>query len=354
MNTIHKDSQQSLVLCGLGRMGMIHLSNIMATPNIKLSYIVEANTEHAEKIKMEKGLRDTQIIHFNNFKDIIEDNSTDSVIICTPTDTHEDILIMSLKAGKHVLCEKPLARNIETIAKCYKLAEENKVVLLCAFNRRFDPQIQSMLANKRSVGTIQSIKICSRDSPKPPMRFLKISGGIFHDCIVHDLDMLRNILHEDPETIYSIAHVYDPEIAALKDVDTVMVVLKFPSGVLAHIDISRDCRFGYDQTVQIYGSEGNIISDNQRKSSLTMNGGMKQDDIHFSFVTRYADAYKQELQHFFSLVRGDETRCMIKASDTIKATCLSQAAEDSWKEGKIIYVREYMQENYGKILNQIE
>jgi len=344
----------NLILCGLGRMGMIHIENILASFNVNLAYLVEANLEHAEKVKSNYCLDSTKIVHFNDFQKAVDDKSTHCVIICTPTDTHEDLLVKALHAGKHVLCEKPLARNIETIAKCYKLAKEKDVILLCAFNRRFDPQIQEMISKKSSVGIMQSIKICSRDSPKPPMSFLKISGGIFHDCIVHDLDMLRCITQEDPETIYSIAHVYDPQIAALDDVDTVMVVLKFPCGILAHIDISRDCRFGYDQTIQIYGSEGNLISDNPRKSALTMNGAKQVEDIHYSFKTRYTDAYKCELAHFVDMVRGGKQECMIKASDTIKATCLSQAAEDSWKESRVINVKSFLEKNYGSILKDID
>jgi len=241
----------SIILCGLGRMGQIHLDNIQHNFDAQISYLVEANINHAEKIKTDYHLESTIVLHFDDFEKAVNDEKTDGVIICTPTDTHEKLLLQSLNAGKHVLCEKPLARNIETIAKCYNLAKEKNVVLLCAFNRRFDPQIQELFKSKSKVGILQSVKICSRDSPKPPMSFLKISGGIFHDCIVHDLDMLRFLIGEDPETIYSIAHVYDPEIASINDVDTVMVMLKFPSGVLAHIDISRDCKFGYDQTIQV-------------------------------------------------------------------------------------------------------
>jgi len=347
-----KKTPVNVVLCGLGRMGRIHLDNIINAFNVNLTYIIEANLAYAEEVKSEFCLDSTTILHFDDFDKAVTDESTNCVIICTPTDSHEDLLIKSLKAGKHVLCEKPLARNVETIAKCYKLAQDEEVVLLCAFNRRFDPQIQEMIKNKSSVGVMQSVKVCSRDSPKPPMSYLKISGGIFHDCIVHDLDMLRYITQEDPETIYSIAHVYDAEIAALDDVDTVMVVLKFPCGVLAHIDISRDCKFGYDQTIQIYGSEGNLISGNPRKSALTLNGSKQLDDIHYSFKSRYTEAYKVELDHFVEMVRGGKRdECMIKAMDTIKATCLSQAAEDSWKEGRIIDVKKYLETNYGSIFN---
>jgi len=116
----------SLILCGLGRMGMIHIENIMASYNVHLSYIIEANLEHAEKVKKSYCLDSTKILHFQDFQLAVDDNSTQCVIICTPTDTHEDLLLKSLNAGKHVLCEKPLARNIQTIANCYKLAKEER------------------------------------------------------------------------------------------------------------------------------------------------------------------------------------------------------------------------------------
>ncbi|CAK8690564.1 unnamed protein product [Clavelina lepadiformis] len=206
-----------------------------------------------------------------------------------------------------------------------------------------------MHSNLSHIGKLHSIKICSRDAPRPPLSYLKISGGIFHDCIVHDMDMLRYLTGENPSTVYTLAHCHDPEIAELKDVDTVFVVLQFPSGVIAHIDISRECVYGYHQTVQVYGDKGSMMSDNPRQSGLMLNGGQRSDDIFFSFHDRYAVAYSLELEHFFKLIRGEEKECDIKAKDTLQATVLSQAAEDSFKNGCVINYSEYTKHKFSNI-----
>nr|CAB3220832.1 trans-1,2-dihydrobenzene-1,2-diol dehydrogenase [Phallusia mammillata] len=339
MTDINK--QYGIVLCGLGRMGKIHLKNIMGNRKLRLEYIIETDLEKANKTVTENGLNNTKVVDFVNAKQAITDDSVQGVIICTPTHTHEDLVLMTLHAGKHTLCEKPLATNLKKAAECYKLAEKQNVILLCAFNRRFDPQLRELYCRKSELGLVQSIKICSRDSPRPPIEFLRISGGIFHDCIVHDMDMARWMTGEEPEMVYSIAHCHDPEIQALDDHDSVFVVMKFPSGILAHIDVSRHCLFGYDQTVQLYGSKGNLISGNPRKSGLISDGGNVNDDIFYSFTDRYEKAYIQELVHFVELMENPNAECCIKPKDTLQASFLSQAAEDSWKEKRTIDVNKH-------------
>uniref|UniRef100_H2ZA52 GFO/IDH/MocA-like oxidoreductase domain-containing protein n=1 Tax=Ciona savignyi TaxID=51511 RepID=H2ZA52_CIOSA len=163
--------------------------------------------------------------------------------------------------------------------------------------------------------------------------------------------MIRWIVGEDPVTLYTTAHVSDPDIKALDDVDTVYIVMKFPSGVLAHIDISRYCSYGYDQTVQIYGDSGNLISANPLKTGLIKNGGLERDEIFFSFDSRYADAYKEELAHFVNLIKGKTSTCCIKPCDTLKATMLCCAAEESHRTGKHIVVANYFKEAFGAYID---
>lgn len=342
-----------LALCGLGRMGEIHLENILVNRKVCLKYLVETGPglTKAHEIVKSKCLSQAKVIDVEKYDEVIADPSVTAVIICTPTDTHEPLVVKGLKAGKHILCEKPLAKEISVIVECYRIAREKGVGLLCAFNRRFDPQISEMRSRKNEVGKMWQVKICSRDSPKPPMRFLRISGGIFHDCMVHDLDMARWILQEDPETIYSAGHVFDPEIGALDDVDSAMAILKFPSGVLAAIDINRDCVYGYHQTVELYGSKGNLLSDNQRNSSLAVNGSKVREDIMFSFKQRYKDSYINELEHLVEIIENNGKGCSVKGLDTVKATVLSQMAEDSFRSGKPIQVGPYFKKVFADYAN---
>nr|XP_009860374.1 uncharacterized protein LOC100181790 isoform X1 [Ciona intestinalis] len=332
-----------LILCGLGRMGLIHLDNVIHNPNVELLYVVESNLSHANQVLTKNNLNNVTVVHCDEIEKAFTDPLVEGVIICTPTDKHEPYLKLALKTGKHILCEKPIAIGLDTVMSCYREAKDKGLVLLCAFNRRFDPQLYKMREQRHTVGPIHSVKICSRDSPRPSIDYLKISGGIFHDCLIHDLDMLRWILEEDPVTVYTTAHTFDPEIKALDDYDTVFVVLKFPCGVIAHIDASRHCVFGYDQTVQIYGEKGNIISDNPLKSGLIRNGGAERDEIFYSFPTRYAAAYQEELKHFVDLIKGTTSVSRVKPSDTLRATYLCEAVEESCRTGKVINVPSFFQ-----------
>lgn len=196
------------------------------------------------------------------------------------------------------------------------------------------------------IGQIQSIKTCSRDSPRPPLSYLKISGGIFHDCAVHDLDLIRWIIGEEPTSVFSMAHAHIPEIAQLDDADTVYIMLKFPSGVIAHVDLARDCKYGYHQTCEIFGENGSLMSDNPLKSALHFGGGngMMNDVLHHSFKQRYERAYEEEIVHFVDLITGKSKECLVKPQDTLRATFLAQACEDSWRLGKVIDLAQHFKE----------
>lgn len=184
---------------------------------------------------------------------VLGDSEVDAVLIATPTDTHEQYVIKSLRAGKAVFCEKPIAADIRSVAACYEEAEKQNRPLLCAFNRRFDPGMSSVCRQVREgkVGTIYQIKTCSRDSPLPPISFLKLSNGMYHDCAVHDIDMICWIAGEEPVGVMAMGSTFNREIEAIGDVDTIAIILKFPSGILGSIDLSRHSSYGYDQRLEV-------------------------------------------------------------------------------------------------------
>ena len=175
------------------------------------------------------------------------------MIVATPTHSHETYVRRALQAKKAVFCEKPVAVDMNRLRECYNLAEEVKCPLFCAFNRRFDlgmSRLRDQLKQGR-VGKLYQIKTTSRDSPSPGIDYLKISNGIFHDCAVHDIDMVCWVVGERPIGVFAQGSAFDPEIGALGDVDTVAIVLKFASGVLASIDLSRHSQYGYDQRLEV-------------------------------------------------------------------------------------------------------
>ena len=178
----------------------------------------------------------------------------DAVLIATPTDTHEYYVLKSLQAGRAVFCEKPVAADIASVATCYEEAERQKKPLFCAFNRRFDPGMSSVFQEVKEgkIGKVYQIKTCSRDSPLPPISFLKISNGMYHDCAVHDIDMICWIVGEKPVGVMAMGSTFDDGIKTLGDVDSIAIILKFPSGVLGSIDLSRHSSYGYDQRLEVY------------------------------------------------------------------------------------------------------
>ena len=195
----------------------------------------------------------TQCYEFLTPQVVLGDSGVDAVLIATPTHTHEHYVMKSLKAGRAVFCEKPVAGNISSVASCYDEAERQKRPLFCAFNRRFDPGMSAVhrQVKEGKIGKVYQIKTCSRDSPLPPISFLKFSNGMYHDCAVHDIDMICWIIGEEPVGVMAMGSTFDSEIEAIGDVDTIAIMIKFPSGVLGSIDLSRYSTYGYDQRLEV-------------------------------------------------------------------------------------------------------
>ena len=184
---------------------------------------------------------------------MLKDEEVDAVIITTPTDSHESYVLSALKANKAVFCEKPISGERKVIEECYNLAYKMKCPMLCAFNRRFDPKLSKVKQEtmEGKIGQVHHIKMTSRDSPSPSVAYLKISSGIFHDCAIHDIDMACWLVGEKPVAVFAQGSAFDPEIKAIGDVDTAAIVLKFPSGALASIALSRYSQEGYDQRLEV-------------------------------------------------------------------------------------------------------
>jgi myo-inositol 2-dehydrogenase/D-chiro-inositol 1-dehydrogenase len=259
------------------------------------------------------------------------------VVICTPTGFHTENIKEALNAGKQVMCEKPISYSLEEVDECYNLAKEKGLHLLCAFQRRYDPNFTKLKAvlDSGKVGKLLKVRSTSRDNPVPSIDYLRTSCGIIFDCSVHDIDVLRYVTGEDPESVYAVGSAFNPEIGAIPDVDQLEMVLKFPSGVLGSIDISRYAVYGYDQRIEVLTHQGCIVAENQQVSTVVIGTkeGFISEPNDYSFPQRYAEAYRAEVYHFIDLVRGVEHVPRLSHKDIHNLTCIVKTAQQSLKEG---------------------
>jgi len=329
----------NLALFGLGRAGSIHLSNILGNPRVNLRYIVEADQSRWDPAKVRWNLHTTSFIHPDDVAQVYADPELDACLIATPTFTHEGFIIGSLEGGKAVFSEKPIAEAPSGTSRCYEKAASVGKPLFCAFNRRFDPSFASVRAKVRAgeVGHVQMIKTTSRDSPLPSIEYLKISGGIFHDCAVHDIDMITWILGEYPSEVFSAANSHIPEIQAINDWDNVAITMKFPSGTLATIDLSRFACYGYDQRLEVFGPKGmlDVKNETPNKAVFSDSHGSSCVPMYYSFPSRHADGYMRELDHFLDVVQG-QSEMSVTGRMTSAVSKIADACEDSAKTGQTV------------------
>lgn len=332
--------RHGIAVIGMGRIGNIHLENLLSNPRAHVKYVVDVDPDVVERrLKLVAPDRGITAVSTSDMKVALSDCTVDSVVICTPTWTHEDLVRKSLNAGKAVFCEKPVTNNNKRISELYDLAETQGLVLYCAFNRRFDPGLSSSYrrAKNGELGKIKMVKSCSRDGALAPIEYFKIAGGICHDSVVHDIDMVCWILGEWPETVYATAHAHIPEIAALNDVDSIAVTMKFPSGAIGIVDTNRESNYGYDQRFEVFGSAGVAIVGNEGQGNVqySNNEGSLANPIHPSFGQRYAAAYKLEMQHFIDVIEGKVDPVVTREAPEM-VSLIAEACNISIKEGRVV------------------
>lgn len=321
-----------LGVIGAGRIGRIHAGNVAASAGAKLMAVSDALPGAAESLAAELGTKAV------TREAMLADSTIAGVLICSPTDTHADFIEEAVKAGKAVFCEKPVDLSSERIRACLKTVEKAGKPLMIGFNRRFDPNFAE--ARKRiaagEVGKVELVTILSRDPGPPPIDYVKRSGGLFRDMMIHDLDMARFLLGEDPVEVHAVGScLVDPAIGQAGDVDTAAVLLKTASGKIAQLSNSRRATYGYDQRIEVHGEKGMVRAQNVPLTTVeTANAqGFRADPVLPFFLERYAAAYRAELAAFLDcMVTG--TRPSPSGVDGLKAQVLADAATESAQTGK--------------------
>ena len=325
-------------LLGAGRIGKVHAKAVTGNPKAKLVAVADAMAPAAQAIADQYGC-DVRTI-----AQILAASDIDAVVICTPTDTHADLIEQFTNAGKAVFCEKPIDLSLDRVKACLKVVRANKGTLMVGFNRRFDPHFMAVRAeiDKGSVGAVEMVTITSRDPGAPPLDYIARSGGIFRDMTIHDFDMARFLLGEEVAEVSAMAAVLvDPAIGKAGDSDSVQVMLKTATGKMALISNSRRATYGYDQRIEVHGSKGVVSAENQRPVSIELaNGsGYTRPPLHDFFMTRYTEAYAAEITAFIEAV-GSKKAAAPSGEDGLAALALAEAALLSVKEGRTVKLSE--------------
>lgn len=319
-------------LLGAGRIGALHARGIAATSKGRLAAIADALPAAADKLGQELG------VPVRSVDEILADSTIQAVMICSSTDTHADLIERAARAGKAVFCEKPVDLSSERIKACLEVVDAAGVPLMIGFNRRFDPhfsELQARLAGGE-IGDVELVTILSRDPSPPPVAYIERSGGLFRDMMIHDFDMARFLLGEEPVEVHAVGSaLVDPAISAAGDVDTAAVLLKTASGKIAQISNSRRATYGYDQRVEVHGSKGMLRAHNLFESAVEVASadGFHSAPVLAFFLERYVPAYRRELDHFLDAVQAGK-RPAPTGEDGLRAQILADAATRSSQSGQ--------------------
>ena len=321
---------------GAGRIGKVHARTIAASGKAKVAYLADALPKAAADLAAEVGAKVASV------EDIIAAKDVDAVLIATPTPFHADQIEAASNAGKAVLCEKPVSLSVARIEECLKTVGKNKTTLMIGFNRRFDTNFASLEKRLRqgAVGSIELATIISRDPAPPPADYVKSSGGIFRDMMIHDLDLARFLVGEEFVVVNALgAALVDKAIGAEGDCDTAAVQMQTASGRIAVITNSRRATYGYDQRIEVHGSKGMLRAGNVHNTTVevaTAEGFHADPILHF-FTERYGQAYASEVVTFIDAVTNGRTVAP-SGFDGLQAQKLADAATESWKTGKPVKV----------------
>ncbi|CDX21237.1 Inositol 2-dehydrogenase [Mesorhizobium sp. ORS 3324] len=323
-------------LLGAGRIGKVHARAVASNPQAKLVAVADAFEKAATELASAYGAEVRTIAAIEQAKDI------DAVIICTPTDTHADLIERFAKAGKAIFCEKPIDLDVKRVEQCLAVVEKVGATLMVGFNRRFDPHFAAVrkAIDDGAIGDVEMVTITSRDPGAPPLDYIARSGGIFRDMTIHDFDMARFLLGEEPVAVSAHASVLvDRQIGEAGDFDSVSVILETASGKQAIISNSRRATYGYDQRIEVHGSKGMVAAENQRPVSIELanDKGYTRPPLHDFFMTRYIDAYANEIAAFIASATAGK-KAAPSGKDGLVALKLADAALQSAKTGKTVRV----------------
>lgn len=324
--------QIEVALVGAGRMGQVHGPNAAAHPGLHLKYIIDARPGVAEAMAARCGAAVATL------EQALADPAIAGLLVCSTTDQHLTHALAAVRAGKAVFCEKPVGLDLAEVREAEPLFDGARFLL--GFNRRFDPHFRALhrrLADGE-IGELETLHLVNHDPAPPPPGFIPGSGGLFRDFSIHDLDLARWLLGEDPCEVFAMAScLVDPEIGAQGDVDTARILLRTPRGRLCVISNTRRSGCGYDQRVEAYGSAGRLAAGNVALDTVVSLDatGSHGAPIQPDFQRRYPGAYRAQLDHFADVLHGRADPA-VGYADGVAALALADACARSVEAGAVI------------------
>lgn len=324
-------------IVGIGRIGSIHLQHLLHG-NPKAHVVAVSDIEVQKKTK---GLNPS-FKTYHDFSDMLKNEQLQAVVICTPTPLHFDMIEEAFSFGIHVFCEKPLDLEPKNILKLHLFAKKSSLLLQIGFNRRFDHNFMNLHKTVREglIGDPHILKITSRDPSPPSLAYLKSSGGLFMDMMIHDFDMARYLIDSDIVEVYAQGSVLISDVFnEADDIDTAIVQLKFANGTLGVIDNSRQAVYGYDQRIEVFGSKGMTQVDNLSPNRTVVHNkaGQKSPRPYQFFIDRYADSFRHEIDHFIDQII-EHKPVIVNAYDAYRATRVAIAAKESYHKSKPVAI----------------
>ena len=332
------NSMLKVGLLGAGRIGWVHAKAIASHAGSTLVAVSDHFPESAEKLAAEFNCA------ARTTDDIIADPAIDAVLIATSTDTHSDLMEKATAAGKAVLCEKPVDLSLERARACQKVVAETGKPVMIGFNRRFDPSFNALkkALDAGEIGNAELLSITSFDPAPPPVSYVKVSGGLFRDMMIHDFDLSQFILGATPVNITAVGtSIVDPEIGAAGDVDTAVVTMTYADGRIAVIKNSRRAAYGYDQRIEVLASDGMLQVKNLLENLVvkSTSSGVIEAKPTLFFLERYMPAYTAEWDSFVTAVTKG-TKMPVTLAEGVNALAMAEAATLSAKEGKPVRIED--------------
>jgi myo-inositol 2-dehydrogenase / D-chiro-inositol 1-dehydrogenase len=327
----------NVAVIGTGFIGSVHARNVARHPDTELVAVNDTHFEFAKKTAAATGAQPVADI-----ADIFGDKNIEAVVIATPTNTHVEYLTRAAKAGKAIYCEKPIGLDYAEAEKAVTAVRKTGVPVMLGFNRRFDASHAAVrqAVQDGEVGKVEIIQLTSRGPQPPPIEYVKVSGGQMRDQTIHFFDLLRWLTNDEPVEVYAIGGaLVSAAIGEAGDVDTSIVSIRMASGALCQIDSSRRAAYGYDERIEVFGSEGMAESRRQNFRGMSLYKGrtVTEDGMHAGWFERIESSYYQALGAFLTSVQKG-TAPSPSLEDGLKAQLIADKATECLKTGRPVKI----------------